>query len=400
MFKREIYYKLFNRLNEPRQFIQVVAGPRQVGKTTMVQQIMASLPFHAIYATADNPTLNPTLWLQQQWQLARVALKTHTECVLILDEIQKIQDWSSLVKQLWDEDTLHQRPLKVVILGSTPLLIQKGLTESLAGRFEKIIATHWSYAEMKAAFGWSLNEYIYFGGYPGSAGLINDEERWRHYIIDSLIETTLTRDILLLNTIQKPALLKQLFNLACHYSSQILSYTKMIGQLQDAGNTTTLAHYLNLLHTAGMATGVEKYANQAIRQRASSPKLQVLNTAFVSSLTMTNFKQTQSDTEQWGRLVESCVGAYLLNSASTLDMRLYYWRENNLEVDFVLAWHEKIIAIEVKSGFASETQPGIEAFSKQFNPTLTLLVGGQNLTLETFLTTPLTTWFEETHNPR
>lgn len=394
MFKREIYHQLFNRLKEPRRFIQVVAGPRQVGKTTMVQQIMPSLPYHAIYATADDPTLNPTLWLQQQWQLARVALQTHAECVLILDEIQKIQAWSSLVKQLWDEDTLHQRPLKVVILGSTPLLIQKGLTESLAGRFEKIIATHWSYHEMKTAFGWSLNEYIYFGGYPGSADLIKDEERWRHYIIDSLIETTLTRDILLLNTVQKPALLKQLFNLACHYSSQILSYTKMIGQLQDAGNTTTLAHYLNLLCTAGMATGLEKYANQAVRQRASSPKLQVLNTAFISSLTMTNFEQTQTNAEQWGRLVESCVGAYLLNSALTLDMVIYYWRENNLEVDFILVWREQVVAVEVKSVFTSETQPGIDAFARQFNPISTLLVGGQNLTLETFLTTPLTAWFQ------
>lgn len=394
MYKREIFNILYNRLTDTRRFIQVVAGPRQVGKTTMVQQIMTALPFHAIYATADDPSLNPQLWITQQWHLARSALKTQKECVLILDEIQKLKDWSSIVKQLWDEDTHTHTPLKVVLLGSAPLLIQQGLTESLAGRFEKIIATHWSYPEMKAAFNWTLDQYIYFGGYPGSAALIKDEKRWRQYITDSLIETTLTRDILLLNTVNKPALLKRLFDLSCHYSSKILSYNKMLGQLQDAGNTTTLSHYLDLLTAAGMVTGLEKYANEAVRKRSSSPKLQVFNTAFISALTSQHFHHTQQDHEVWGYLVESAVGAYLINSALREGMKVYYWREDNLEVDFVLEWQRNIIAIEVKSSMAKPNQPGLARFTENFPTVTSLVVGGQNLSLETFLSTPVTTWFE------
>lgn len=393
MFKREIYHKLFKRLQESRRFIQVVAGPRQIGKTTMVQQVSADLPATTFYASADEPSLRASTWIEQQWQIARQSIQQGKQTVLILDEIQKLANWSNIVKQLWDEDTRHHVPLKVVLLGSAPLLLQHGLTESLAGRFEKIIATHWSYEEMHKAFGWTLPQYIYFGGYPGAASLIEDENRWRAYINDSLIETTLSRDILLLNPINKPALLRRLFELACHYSGQILSYQKMTGQLQDAGNTTTLAHYLELLSAAGMVTGVSKYAGQLIRQRASSPKLQVFNSALLTAPSTYSFAEAQKQPSFWGRLVESCVGAHLLNNALALGMKVYYWREKNKEVDFILEWRKKIIAIEVKSGLTKEVQPGINAFCDQFKTTLTLVVGGQNLTLEKFLLTPLTEWF-------
>jgi len=394
MFKREIYTILFNRLIEKRRFIQVVAGPRQVGKTTVVQQVMADLPIISFYASADEPSLKSPEWILQQWQLARQATEKHSEVVLILDEIQKFREWSTIVKQLWDEDTRHNVPLKVVLLGSAPLLLQHGLSESLAGRFEKIVATHWSFNEMQNAFHWTLAQYIYFGGYPGAAALIEDENRYRAYINDSLIETTLSRDILLLNPINKPALLRRLFELACHYSGQILSYQKMTGQLQDAGNTTTLAHYLELLEGAGMVAGLHKYAGQIVRQRASSPKLQVFNTALLSASSSFSFVESQIDTSFWGRLVESCVGAYLLNSALFYGMRLYYWRENNKEVDFVLVWRKKMIAIEVKSVVTNESQPGMDAFCSQYQPAMTLLVGGQNLSLEKFLLTPVTEWFK------
>jgi len=393
MFKREIYSLLFNRLNEERRLIQVIAGPRQVGKTTLIQQVSQKLPVTTLYASADEPLLHAPTWITQQWQLARREARKDKEAVLILDEIQKLPHWSSTVKQLWDEDTHNHLPLKVVLLGSAPLLLQHGLTESLAGRFERIIATHWSYQEMQQAFGWTLAQYIYFGGYPGAASLVEDESRWRAYINDSLIETTLSRDILLLNPIHKPILLRRLFELSCHYSGQILSYQKMTGQLQDAGNTTTLAHYLELLQAAGMVAGISKYAGQLVRQRASSPKLHVLNTALLSAQSAYLFQEAQQTPAFWGRLVESCVGAYLLNSALAYGMKVYYWREAHKEVDFILEWRNKIIAIEVKSQVAKEAQPGLTAFCQSYQPLLSLVIGGQNLSLETFLSTPLSQWF-------
>ena len=393
MFKRDIYYILFNRLKEDRRFIQVVAGPRQVGKTTMVQQVSADLAATMLYASADEPSLRASTWIEQQWQLGRDAVKQGSDTVLILDEIQKLPNWSNIVKQLWDEDTRNKIALKVVLLGSAPLLLQHGLTESLAGRFEKINATHWSYDEMRTAFHWTLSQYIYFGGYPGAASLIEDENRWRAYINDALIETTISRDILLLNPVHKPALLRRMFELACHYSGQILSYQKMTGQLQDAGNTTTLAHYLELLTAAGMVTGISKFAGQLVRQRASSPKLQVFNTALLTAPSSYSFQEAQKDSAYWGRLVESSIGAYLLNSALVHGMKVYYWREKNKEVDFILEWRKKIIAIEVKSGLAKEAQPGMEAFCGQYKTILSLVVGGQNLSVEKFLSKPLIEWF-------
>jgi len=169
------------------------------------------------------------------------------------------------------------------LLGSSPLLVQQGLSESLAGRFEILRIGHWSFSEMRDAFGLTVDQYLYFGGYPGSAALINDEERWRRYLLDSLIETTLARDILLMNRVDKPALLRQMFRLGCEYSGQILSYQKMLGQLQDAGNTTTLAHYLDLLSGAGMLCGLSKFSSEVVRQRGSSPKLQVLNNGLMTA---------------------------------------------------------------------------------------------------------------------
>lgn len=398
MFKREFFSTLLDRLQEKRRFLQVITGPRQVGKTTVVEQVGATLELPVIYASADEPTLKASSWIEQQWLLARQAVndsKSNQGAILILDEIQKLTDWSSIVKQFWDEDTRNHIPLKVVLLGSAPLLVQKGLAESLAGRFELIHATHWAFAEMHKAFKWTLDEYLFFGGYPGSASLVADEARWRRYIHDSLIETTLSRDILLLNQINKPALLRRLFELACHYSGQILSYQKMTGQLQDAGNTTTLAHYLHLLSGAGMVTGIPKYAGQVVRQRGSSPKLQVLNTALLAAQSQLSLQEAKKDREFWGRLVESSIGAYLLNYAIGKEMNVYYWRDNQHEVDFILEWRKKIIAIEVKSGLAKTAQPGIEKFCEQFKVERSLVIGGQNLSVELFLRTPLEDLFSQ-----
>jgi len=310
----------------------------------------------------------------------------------VLDEIQKISGWSETVKRLWDEDTRARRSLRVVLLGSAPLLITQGLTESLAGRFEVIFLPHWSFGEMRTAFGCSLEQFVFHGGYPGAAPLVGDPARWSRYVLDSLIETSISRDVLLLTRVDKPALLRRLFELACRYSGQVLSYTKMLGQLQDAGNTTTLAHYLELLSGAGMVCGLQKYAGDAARSRGSSPKLQVLNTALMTAMSGVTLAEARADREFWGRLVESAVGAHLANAALCGDCRLHYWRDGNLEVDFIVQAGRRLTAIEVKSGRAPVAHPGTAAFSRAFKPQRSLLVGGDGIALEEFLSRPARHW--------
>ena len=382
---------LRKRLAEPRRFIQVVAGPRQTGKTTLVRRVAAEAGARFRYASADEPTLRERGWIAEQWEAARLEAGEAGRggALLVLDEIQKIPGWSETVKRLWDEDTRAKRPLKAVLLGSAPLLIQRGLTESLAGRFEVLRLPHWSFAEMREAFGFSLDQYLYFGGYPGAAPLIGEPERWARYIADSLIETTISRDVLLLTRVDKPALLRRLFELGCRYSGQVLSYTKMLGQLQDAGNATTLAHYLDLLTAAGMVTGLQKFAGGAARSRGSIPKLQVLNTALMTAQSGVAFEEARADREFWGRLTESAVGAHLANAAATGICELYYWRERNREVDFVARAGRVVIAIEVKSGRAREPQPGLDAFAEAFKPKRRLLVGGDGIPVGDFLAQPV-----------
>ena len=387
---------LLARLKEPRRFLQVLAGPRQSGKTTLIRQAMEALNIPCHYASADEPTLQGRTWIEQQFEVGRLLARESrkTGALLVLDEIQKMTGWSEAVKHQWDMDTAKKTPLRVVLLGSAPLLIQQGLTESLAGRFEIMPVTHWSYSEMKDSFGWNLEQFVYFGGYPGSADLITDRQRWSRYIIDSLIETTISRDILLMTRVDKPALLRRLFHLGCSYSGQILSYQKMTGQLQDAGNTTTLAHYLELLSGAGMLTGLHKLSGQSVRQRASSPKLQVLNTALLSSQSNLSFEAAQKDREFWGRLVESAVGAHLSNSSAGTAIEVFYWRDRGKEVDFVLRLNKNLVAIEVKSGYSKGSFPGMDEFSRLFKPKRKLLVGGEGISLEKFLSIPAMKWFE------
>ena len=387
-FRRPQATELARRLAEPRRFIQVVAGARQVGKTTLVQQVTEAAKVPVRYASADEPTLRGAEWIAQQWEAARLTADSGG-AILVLDEVQKAVNWSEAVKRLWDEDTRARHPLKIVLLGSGPLLVQRGLTESLAGRFEVLHLPHWSFSEMRAAFDFSLEEYIYFGGYPGAASLVGEPARWRRYILDALIETTIARDVLLLTRVDKPALLRRLFELGCRYSGQVLSYTKMLGQLHEAGNTTTLAHYLELLGGAGLLTGLAKYSGRAVRQRGSSPKLQVLNTALMSAQSGLSLDEARADREFWGRLVESAVGAHLANSAAVGECELFYWREGSREVDFVVRVGRTLTAIEVKSGRSRDTPPGLTAFAEAFKPARKLLVGGDGIPVEAFLLAPV-----------
>ncbi|MFA4948066.1 MAG: ATP-binding protein [Candidatus Krumholzibacteriia bacterium] len=396
MYVRPVADILRKRLAEPRRMIQVVAGPRQSGKTTLVRQVLETVRRPSRYASADEPAQRGREWIAEQWSIARIEARSagRAGAILALDEIQKIPGWSETVKRLWDEDTAARTNLLIVILGSAPLLIQRGLGESLAGRFETIQVSHWSFGEMRDAFGWDVERYLFLGGYPGAAPFARDEARWSSYIRDSLIETTLSRDVLLLTRVDKPALLRRLFDLACRYSGQVLSYQKMTGQLQDAGNTTTLAHYLDLLAAAGMVTGLQKYAGDAARRRGSSPKLQVLNTALMTAASGLRLKEARRDGAFWGRLVESAVGAHLANKARAGGLELFYWRDRNLEVDFVIKAGRSVTAIEVKSGARREALSGMEAFSAAFKPARTLLVGGDGIPVDEFLLRPVEHWLE------
>lgn len=386
MIERAYIETLIKKLLEPRNFIHVITGPRQVGKTTLITQVLRKLSVPYVYESADAVSNSSFVWLQQLWETARLNKKQSggNEFLLVIDEVQKIENWSELVKQQWDRDTREGTNIKVVILGSSRLLIQKGLTESLAGRFETFYMPHWSFPEMEAAFGWNVEQYIYFGGYPGSAILINDEERWKNYIRDSLIETSISRDILMLTRVDKPALLKRLFELGSSYSGQILSYTKLMGELQDAGNSTTLSHYMNLLSETGLLGKLEKYSCSIIRKRSSSPKFQVFNNALLSAQSNLRFPEIESRPKEWGRLVESSVGAHLLNHSISERFQLYYWREGNNEVDFIIQKGDKVIAIEVKSGKRTANS-GIAVFAKKFSPLRVLLVGTGGIKVEDFL---------------
>jgi predicted AAA+ superfamily ATPase len=375
MFERSELQEVRKRVNEERRFIQVISGPRQVGKTTLITQLLGKISFPSLYESADAVPAGNALWIDQIWDNARLLMQSRksSQFLLVIDEIQKISNWSETVKKNWDYDSLNKINLKVILLGSSRLLVQQGLTESLAGRFENIVLSHWSFNEINSAFGLDANNFAWFGGYPGSVDILTDEIRWKKYIRDSLIETSISKDILMLTRIDKPALLKNLFELGSLFSGQVLSYNKMLGQLQDAGNTTTLSHYLKLLGSAGLITGIEKYSLSAVRTRSSSPKFQVYNNAILSSQSPMTFSDVRNNHSEWGRVVESAVGAHLLNESLKGNISLYYWRERNEEVDFVVEKNEKVIAIEVKSTYIKNKR-GLTSFQKRFNPFRTICI--------------------------
>ena len=415
-YQRTQVATLVRRLAEPPERLIAVFGPRQTGKTTIVRQALRQVERQSHYLSVDEPD-SPTLgvqaefsleesmpvpglrdtdWLVRHWTRARrEAERLDNGFVLVLDEVQKVPQWSETVKGLWDADRARHCPLHVVILGSAPLLMQSGLSESLAGRFEPVRVTHWSFPEMSSAFGFDLPAYLYFGAYPGAVPLVQDQRRWRDYVRQALIEPNVERDILSMTRVDKPALLKGLFELGTGLSGQILSYNKMVGQLQEAGNTTTLAHYLDLLSSAGLLAGLQKYSSQPNRRKRSSPKLNVLNPALMTAGSGYSFEEARADRSFWGRIVESAVGAHLFNTAAP-ETQLYYWRESPHEVDFVLRRGPRLVAIEVKSGSARMDRRGMGEFERRFRPDRSLIVGERGILLDEFLTAPADRWFDET----
>ncbi len=429
MYSRPHLSALLDRVGEASvRAIQIVAGPRQVGKTTLVHDLLKQLSsrgrsrsdawmFEAVdqYELAhgsdissqevnitDRSRPKDANWLAERWNTARsyarrwATREKHdgTPYLLVFDEIQKISNWSEQVKGLWDADRAEQLCMHVVLLGSSPLLVQKGLTESLAGRYELLNVRHWGLVETQAAFDLTVDEHIFFGGYPGALPLLHDESRWRSYVLAALIQPSIERDVLALHRVEKPALLKALFDLSAGYSGQILSFTKMLGQLQDAGNTTTLAHYLVLLEQSGMVSGLNKHAGEVVRRRGSSPKLNVHNTALMTAGSGYSFTQAKADRDFWGRLTEACIGAHLINTVSD-NCAVHYWRESPHEVDFVLHGVRSLTAIEVKSGRRSTHVVGLDAFCAAFPVTRRLVVGnasGCDVSVAEFLSEPADYW--------
>jgi len=382
MYKLKVVDLILKRFCEPRKRIQVVAGPRQVGKTTSVEQALAEYRGGYTYKLAEGLGISPLDWLVTEWNAARVKAKAEGGHLLVIDEIHKIKGWSGVVKRLWDEDSFTHVELKVCLLGSSRLLLQKGLDESLAGRFEMIDVWHWSYADMHAAFGYSLEEYVLFGGYPGAADLRGDEVRWKQYVREAIIEPSIMLDILQLETVTKPELLRRTFTLGCNYSGKILSYQKMVGQLQDAGNTTTIAHYLRLLGEAGLVAGLEKLYDEPVRVRSSSPKLAVCNNALRTAMQPSAPSELRTDPVRWGHAVESAVGAQLMASVRRKNVDLLYWNVGCKEVDYVLRRDGEIAAIEVKSADADSVS-GMHQFRHKYPQAKTYLIGGQGMSLET-----------------
>ena len=385
MYERQIARTILARISEERKFIQVIAAPRQVGKTFAVKQAIQEYGKPATYLLSESLDVNPLAWLETAWNQARLTARQQGEHLLVLDEIQKIEGWSERVKRLWDEDTFAGTKLKVVLLGISRLLLQHGLNESLNGRFELIEAGHWSFAEMRDAFGLTAEDYILYGGYPGAAELRNDETRWRAYIRDSISEPSISTDILQMEKIAKPALLRQVFTLGCAYSARILSYQKMLGQLQEAGNATTLAHYLKLLGEAGLVRGLEKFYEETVRTKASSPKLAVCNTALVTAFSPQTASELRARHDLWGHLAESAVGAHLLATAHPAGIDVLYWNAGIKEVDYVLRKGDRLAALEVKSGRADDVS-GMKEFLRKYPRAKSYLIGGQGMPLSEFFT--------------
>lgn len=390
MYKRAEYQLIKKRIEEPRKFIQVVIGARQIGKSTVVKQVLKDLDAPYQLFSADNVPTTNSAWISDCWAAVRSLKESKgwESMILVIDEIQKISNWSEVVKKEWDDDTFHDRDIKVLLLGSSRVLLEKGLSESLAGRFEEIRMSHWSYPEMRDCFGFSLDQYLFYGGYPGAASLIDDDDRFSQYIQSAIIEATINKDILMDTPISKPALLRQTFELGAAYSGELLSMNKMLGSLQDAGNTVTLAGYINLLDESGLLCGLQKFCMDMARRRASIPKLQVYNNALKMVYSPLSFEQSILDRKLWGRTFESGIGAYLVSQAFVHRFEVFYWREKDAEVDFVLRKKGSVVAIEVKSNAEKRTE-GLDKFRQMFKPQAAFIVGDGGIGAEDFLSMDL-----------
>jgi len=406
-YERPLVADLVRRLTDGRDLIVAIFGPRQTGKTTAIRQAIARCGLPAIYRPVDaaadpheggvpeRPAERDHHWLAARWEEARrEARRRRAWVVLVFDEIQRAPDWSLAVKGLWDQDRRRGDRVRAVVLGSAPMLMQQGLTESLAGRFQPFRVTHWSFGEMSGFADLTLDEFLWYGGYPRARDFYGRFEEWAEYVRTSLVETTVRRDVLAMTRVGKPALLERLLRVGSRLSGQIVAYRKLLGHLHDAGNATTLARYLDLLEQVGLLAGLPKYARQQHRRRAAPPKLNVLNTALLTTQAGHDFESALADRSFRGRLVESAVGAHLFLTKAP-GMELHYWREDDREVDFVTERNGRLYAIEVKSGAKTGSGAGLEAFCRRFPEAVPVVVGGgRGEPLDEVLSTPAPEWLD------
>lgn len=364
LFQRPFVAQLAHRLDGMQPLIQVLTGPRQVGKTTGVRQLMAQCSYPQHYANADDVLVSDRSWLLEQWQQA---LLLGEGALLVVDEIQKVVNWPETIKALWDAQPGR---LRVLLLGSSALQIQSGVTESLAGRFELLRVHHWTFAELHAAFGYDLPRYLAFGGYPGAVALEHDPDRWYAYMKDAIVEAVIGKDILQSRKVANPALFRQAFEILCAYPAQEISYTKLLGQLQDKGNTDLVKYYIELYGGAFLLHALQKYSPKTWLARSSSPKMLPACPALYSMVAGVDVMRS---TEQRGRAFELVVGAELMQ----LPGQVFYWRERNDEVDFVYQYRERLYAIEVKSG-RKKSARGLDAFCAQEPKALRVIVTPEN----------------------
>jgi predicted AAA+ superfamily ATPase len=387
-FVRAVVGDVERGLRRKLPLLQVLIGPRQSGKTTAAGQIADRWPGAVVQASADVPVPPGSEWIETHWERARraAAERPRRPVLLVLDEMQKVRGWTEAVKALWDEDRKKRTAIRVLLLGSSALSVQAGLAESLAGRFFLHRCPHWSYAECARAFGWDLDRWIFFGGYPAAARLIRDEAAWQSYIADSLVETAIARDVLTIRAVGKPVLLRHLFAYAAQHPAEIVSFNKMLGTLQDAGNTVTLAHYLELLAASFLVSGLERLTGRP-RERGSSPKIVVWNNALISALSGLSYREARDDPAWWGRLVENAFGAHLLNSLAAPRFTVGYFRQRNDEVDYVVIRGRSRVGIEVKSGRPDRGR-GIDAFRRRFPAARVILVGASGIPVDEAFRTP------------
>lgn len=363
--KERTYIKLLSeRLHDKRSPVQVVVGPRQIGKTTSLKELLAG---KGVYETADSPQTLPANLIEVWWEKA---LQDKNK-ILAIDEVQKISGWSEVIKKLWDE---NPHALRVILTGSSALLVEKGLRESLAGRFELIRAEHWNFSEAKNILELSREQFIEFGCYPGSVRFLDDIPRWAAYVRDSIVEPAIGRDLLLLHPVENPALLRQLFGLATTLPAQIVSLQKLLGALQAPGTLPTLQSYLHLLGQAFLVTGIQKYSPAPFRARKSIPKLIVHDNALLRAFERP--VETQLSPKRRGQYFENLIGARFLESG----WDTFYWKERDLEVDFVVFGpNGEKWAIEVKTVKTnSKDLKGLHEFCRRhpnFEPRLVSLIG-------------------------
>ncbi len=342
---------LARRLAEPAPGrIQLLAGPRQVGKTTLLLELAERHGKVAIYAAADGPEAAlPGFW-ERLWSRAEGTASTEGRALVLLDEAHVLHDWAGHLKREWDRLRRGKLPVQVVATGSSALRLAHGSRESLAGRFERITLTHWSASSLAEVFGVPPTEackiLVEMGSYPGAFEFRKDSPRWSAYVRDAILEPAVGRDILALAAVRKPALLRQVFGVAASAPTQILSLQKIQGQLQDRGALETIAHYLALLEEAFLVATLQKHSTRPARQRSAPPKVVPLNNALLAVMDPRGIPDRTREPERWGVWVENACLAHAWNAGQ----RVNYWREEPLEVDGVLEGGWGAWAIEVKTG--------------------------------------------------